>query len=118
LAEAAGLYYELHGAPDAPPLILSSGLGGSAHYWKPNIAALAEHFHVIAYDHRGTGRSDRALPNVVAVDDFADDILSIMDALDTKRAHLIGHAAGGVAALALALKARERTVSNFVCGRA
>jgi aminoacrylate hydrolase len=108
LAEAAGLYYELHGAPDAPPLILSSGLGGSAHYWKPNVAALAEHFHVIAYDHRGTGRSDRALPNVVAVDDFADDILSIMDALDTKRAHLIGHAAGGVAALALALKARER----------
>jgi aminoacrylate hydrolase len=108
LAEAAGLYYERHGAPDALPLILSSGLGGSAHYWAPNIAAFAEHFHVIAYDHRGTGRSDRALPEVVTVDDFADDILALMDALGIECAHLIGHAAGGVAGLALAGKAPDR----------
>ena len=91
---AAGLYYELHGSEDAPSLILSSGLGGSASYWKPNIAALAEHFRVIAYDHRGTGRSDRALPNVVTVDDFADDILALMNALGVERVGIIGHAAG------------------------
>lgn len=108
MAEAAGLYYETHGDPHAPPLILSSGLGGSANYWKPNIPALAEHFRVIAYDHRGTGRSDRALPDNVTVDDFADDILLLMDALDIPKAHLVGHAAGGVAGLALALKAPER----------
>ena len=108
MAEAAGLYYETHGSPDAPPLILSSGLGGSAGYWQPNIPALAEHFRVIPYDHRGTGRSDRALPNVVTVDDFADDILALMDALDIPNAHLVGHAAGGVAGLALAMKAPER----------
>ena len=103
-----GLYYETHGRPDAPPLILSSGLGGSASYWKPNIPALAEHFHVIAYDHRGTGRSDRALPDVVTVDDLADDIVALIDALGVAKAHLVGHAAGGVAGLALALKAPER----------
>jgi aminoacrylate hydrolase len=108
LAEAARLYYERHGASDAPPLILSSGLGGLAHFWAPNITALAEHFHVIAYDHRGTGCSDRALPDVVTVDDFADDILALMEALGIARAHLIGHAAGGVAGLALADKAPDR----------
>jgi aminoacrylate hydrolase len=108
LPEAAGLYFEQHGRSDAPQLILSSGLGGSATYWASNIAALAEHFHVIAYDHRGTGRSDRALPDVVTVEDFADDILTLMDALGIERAHLIGHAAGGVAGLALALKAPNR----------
>jgi aminoacrylate hydrolase len=108
MPEAAGLYYEEHGAPDAPPVILSSGLGGSASYWAPNIPALAEHFRVIAYDHRGTGRSDRALPARVSVDDFADDILLLIDALGLDRTHLIGHAAGGVAGLALALKAPER----------
>ncbi len=108
MAEAAGLYYETHGADDAPPLILSSGLGGSASYWQPNIPALAEHFRVIAYDHRGTGRSDRVLPDVVTVDDFADDILALMDAIGIERAHIVGHAAGGVAGLALALKAPER----------
>lgn len=114
MAEAAGLYYETHGAPDAPPLILSSGLGGSAQYWKPNIAALAAHFHVIAYDHRGTGRSDRALPDVVTVDDLADDIVALMDSLGIARAHLIGHAAGGVAGLALATKAPERLATLII----
>jgi len=108
MPEAGGLYYEQHGAPDAPPVILSSGLGGSASYWAPNIPALAEHFRVIAYDHRGTGRSDRILPAMVSVDDFADDVLGLMDALAIERVHLIGHAAGGVTGLALALKAPER----------
>lgn len=108
MAEAAGLYYEEHGSADGVPLILSSGLGGSANYWKPNIAALAERFRVIAYDHRGTGRSDRALPETVTVEDFADDILALMDAIEIPRAHIVGHAAGGVAGLALAVKAPER----------
>lgn len=108
MPHAGGLYYEEHGLPDAAPVILSSGLGGSASYWEPNIPALTEHFRVIAYDHRGTGRSDRALPARVSVDDLADDILVLMDALNIERAHLIGHAAGGVAGLALALKAPAR----------
>jgi aminoacrylate hydrolase len=108
LPEAAGLYYEVHGTPDAPPLILSSGLGGSASYWAPNIPALADHFRVIAYDHRGTGRSDRSLPETVAVEHFADDVLLLMETLGARRAHFVGHAAGGVAGLALALKAPER----------
>ena len=106
MPHVAGLYYEEHGS--GPPLILSSGLGGSATYWKSNIPAFAERFRVIAYDHRGTGRSDRALPDTVTVDDFADDILALMDALAIPRAHLVGHAAGGVAALTLAVKAPER----------
>lgn len=108
MAEAAGLYYETHGREDAPPLILSSGLGGSAHYWAPNIAALSERYRVIAYDHRGTGRSDRALPDAVTVDDLAADMLALLDALAIPRAIVVGHAAGGVAALALALMAPDR----------
>lgn len=108
MAETAGLYYELHGPGDAPPLILSSGLGGSANYWAPNLAALAEHHRVLVYDHRGTGRSDRALPTAVSVDDFADDMLALMDAVGWDRASIVGHAAGGVAGLALALKAPKR----------
>ena len=99
MPEAAGLYYETHGDPAAPPLILSSGLGGSASYWGPNIPALAEHFHVIAYDHRGTGRSDRALPQV----DLSADVMLLLDALNITEAHFVGHAAGAVAGLMMAL---------------
>lgn len=108
MAEAAGLYYEVHGREDRDPLILTSGLGGSADYWKPNLRALAEHFRVIVYDHRGTGRSDRALLATVTVDHLADDIAALMDALGIARAHVMGHAAGGVAGLALALRKPER----------
>ncbi len=108
MAEAAGLYYEVHGREDRDPLILSSGLGGSADYWKPNWRALASHFRVIAYDHRGTGRSDRALPDTVTVDHLADDIAALLDALGIARAHVMGHAAGAVAGLALALRSPRR----------
>lgn len=108
MAEAAGLYYELHGPEDAPPLILSSGLGGSASYWAPNLDALAAQHRVLVYDHRGTGRSDRALPDRVTVEDFADDMLALMDAAGWASASIVGHAAGGVAGLALGMKAPDR----------
>jgi aminoacrylate hydrolase len=106
LAEAAGLYYEMHGPEDAPPLILSSGMGGSASYWKPNIPALSRHFRVIAYDHRGTGRSDRTVtPRIQSI---GDDIRLLMDELDLRSASVAGHAIGGMGALWLALEAPER----------
>jgi aminoacrylate hydrolase len=105
---ADGLWYEWHGPEDGEVLILSSGLGGSASYWAPNLEAFAARYRVLLYDHRGTGRSDRALPSAVSVDDLADDILLLMDAVGLGRASFIGHAAGGVAGLALALKAPER----------
>ena len=104
----SGLYYELAGSPDAPALILSSGLGGSASYWAPNRAALADRHRLILYDHRGTGRSDRHLQDDFKVEHMAEDILGLMDGLGIARAHVVGHAAGGVAGLALALKAPDR----------
>jgi len=111
MPDAAGLWYEWTGNADGEPLLLSSGLGGSASYWQPNLAALGERYRILLYDHRGTGRSDRALPDRVSVDDLADDILTVLDASGTRRAHLIGHAAGGVAGLALAMRAPERLAS-------
>ena len=64
---AAGLHYETYGREDAPPLVLSSGLGGLASYWAPNVEALSERRRVIAYDQRGTGRSVAALPSSLIV---------------------------------------------------
>lgn len=108
MGEIAGLYYEEHGPPGAPPLILSPGLGGSAAYWAPNLAALAAEHRVILYDHRGTGRSDRALQPNLSVADMANDVLLLMDGLGLASAGLVGHAAGGVIGLSLALDHPER----------
>ena len=114
MGELAGIYYEEHGPADGPPLILSAGLGGSGAYWTPNLAALAERHRVILYDHRGTGRSDRALPPELDVDDLADDVLALMDGIGIARASLVGHAAGGAIGLSLALRQPARLASLVV----
>jgi aminoacrylate hydrolase len=103
-----GLYFEEHGPAGGEPVILSAGLGGSAAYWAPNLTALAERHRVILYDHRGTGRSDRALPETLTVEDMAADVLAVLDGLGVERAHFVGHAAGGLIGMALALDQPER----------
>jgi aminoacrylate hydrolase len=108
MPHAAGLWYEWHGPAEGEKLILSPGLGGSAHYWAPNLAAFAERYRVLLSDHRGTGRSDRDLSNEISVEDMARDVLALMDALEVRRAHFVGHAAGGLIGLALASTAPER----------
>lgn len=114
MGEVAGLYYEERGPVDGAPVILSAGLGGSGAYWAPNLASLAARHRVILYDHRGTGRSDRALQADLDVDDMADDVLALMDGLGLERASLIGHAAGGVIGLAIALRQPRRLASLVV----
>lgn len=104
----AGLYYEEHGWAGGPPLVLSPGLGGSGDYWRPNLDALGRDYRVIVYDHRGTGRSEHKLHEAATVSGWADDLLLLFDAIGVEKARLIGHAAGGVAGLAAALKAPGR----------
>ena len=98
------LYYEVHGrGEDAPTVVLSSGLGGAAHYWTPQIPALAEHFRVIAYDQLGTGRSPGTVPDAYTIGDMAGEILSLLDGLGVERCHFVGHALGGLIGLQVAL---------------
>ncbi|MBJ6122786.1 pyrimidine utilization protein D [Sphingomonas mollis] len=108
MALVAGLYHELHGPADAPVLLLSSGLGGSAGYWAPNLAALAARHRVIVYDHRGTGRSDRAVEGILTLESLADDMRLLLDGLGVERAAVIGHAVGGMAGMTMALATPER----------
>jgi aminoacrylate hydrolase len=103
MPHAAGLYYEWHGPEDGEVLILSSGLGGSAHYWTPNLAALAKRYRVLLYDHRGTGRSSPIPPGPTSVEAMAKDVQALIDALGVKEPHFLGHALGGLIGLELSL---------------
>jgi len=103
MLSTAGLWYEWHGPADGEVLILSPGMGGSASYWAPNLPALTERYRVLLYDHRGTGRSDRALPGQVSIDTMAEDVLDLMLELGIRHPHFIGHALGGLIGLQIEL---------------
>jgi len=100
--EATGLWYEWHGPADGEVVVLSAGMGGSAGYWAPNLAALATRYRLLLYDHRGTGRSDRALPGEVDIVAMAEDVRALLAELGIGKAHFIGHALGGLIGLELA----------------
>lgn len=115
-----GLHVDVIGRrePDAPCVLLSSGLGGAAGFWKPQLEALAAHYRVLAYDQRGTGRSAEALAGTAqqpyAIEDMAADVLEVLDQTSTPRCHLVGHALGGLVGLQLALDHPERLSSLSV----
>jgi aminoacrylate hydrolase len=106
MPHAAGLYYEWRGPENGKVLILSSGLGGSASYWDPNLEALGEQYRLLLYDHRGTGRSERALPDEVSIDTMTDDLLALLAELGivSRNANFVGHAIGGLIGLEIALR--------------
>ena len=103
------IHHELAGPPGAPTVLFSSGLGGSARYWDANVDAFGRAgFRVLRYDHRGTGRSPDTLAPDHTIADMADDALAVLDAAGIERAHMVGHAIGGLVALALAARAPAR----------
>jgi 3-oxoadipate enol-lactonase len=99
------LAYEIQG--DGPPLLLIRPLGGSMALWDPFRGLLAEHFRVIAFDLRGTGRSSGD-PLIVTTRGIARDAVGLLDALAVSKAHVFGISLGGMAATWLAIDAPLR----------
>jgi aminoacrylate hydrolase len=92
---------------EGPALLLVSGLGGTAGFWKSNTATLARSCRVIRFDQRGIGASSRGHAPCT-IDQLALDCLSVLDAAGVERAVLLGHSTGGCIGQALARIAPER----------
>jgi len=100
--------------PDAETVMLSSGLGGTAGYWKPQLDALGQRYRLVTYDQAGTGRSRGELPASHDIAAMANEVLAVLDASRTAKAHFVGHALGGLVGLALAQRHPERLRSLTV----
>lgn len=106
------LRFDIHEGPEgAQTVVLSSGLGGSAGYWSANLPALTARHRVVTYDHRGCGRTGGSVPEGTTIADMADDLQEVLEASATPRAHIVGHALGGLIGLEMALRTPERVAS-------
>lgn len=90
---------------EATPLVLVHGFGGSRHDWGALIAALPPELPLITYDQRGFGDSSGE-PGVPF--SHADDLLTLLEALDVRRADLCGMSLGGATVLNFALNHPDR----------
>jgi aminoacrylate hydrolase len=95
------IHYEVRG--EGEPLILVSGLNGVARYWEPQIAEFAARYRVITYDQRGTGTSDHK-QREFSLDQMANELVALMDALKIERTHLVGLSTGGAIGQTLAIE--------------
>lgn len=90
--------YTDEGPDEAPVIILIHGFPLNKSMWNKQIEALIENFRVIAYDIRGHGNSAQGAEDF-SIELFADDLLSLMDALKIEKAMLCGLSMGGYIAL-------------------
>lgn len=97
-------YYEITG--EGPPLLLVAGMGGTANYWEETARFFSQHYTVISYDQRGTGRSEIGV--VESIEQLRDDVLALLDTLGVETVNLMGHSTGGNIAQIFAIENADR----------
>jgi pimeloyl-ACP methyl ester carboxylesterase len=89
-------------------VVLIHGMFSNLSIYYFNIAPiLAKHFHVVMYDLKSHGMSER-FTDGYDLENMSSDVLALMDALEIEKAHLVGYSFGGLIALKTALKASDR----------
>jgi len=101
---ASRLYYEIAGS--GPTLVLSHGVGGNHASWFPQVAALADRYRLVTWDHRGFGLSSDV--EDLGRAGFIDDLVAILEATCTEKAVLVGQSMGGGTSLAVTCRHPER----------
>lgn len=95
---ALAVYERGEPGPDRPTVVLAHGWPDNAELWAPVAQRLADRYHVVTYDMRGTGRSTPAVahrPYRLAL--LADDVDAVIAAVSPDRpVHLVGHDWGSV----------------------
>jgi 3-oxoadipate enol-lactonase len=100
---AGGLSFWVEQDRGGTPLLLIAGLGYASWCWQELRAELRGAAAPLAFDNRGTGRSDKP-PGPYSIEMLADDAAAVLHAAGHDSAHVLGHSMGGYVALTLALR--------------
>ena len=90
-----------------PTVVLMHGLSASLWNWWHNIPALAQHFHVVAFDLKGCGNSSKQR-GAYTPEACVSQLIGLLDHLGVERAALVGHSMGTRVALTTTLYHPER----------
>ena len=98
-ADGTRIHTEVFGPEGGYPIVLAHGITCAIRVWANQIADLAGDYRVIAYDHRGHGRSDAPKRRGYGLDFLAADLDAVLDAtlVPGERAVIAGHSMGGIA---------------------
>lgn len=99
-ASAPELFYQVEGS--GPPVVLIHGVGADARSWDAIAPVLAQRYTILRLDLRGHGRSGH-ITGALVLDDFARDVVDVLDVVGVPRAHVVGFSLGGMIAQALGL---------------
>jgi 3-oxoadipate enol-lactonase / 4-carboxymuconolactone decarboxylase len=109
-ANGVELFYDLTGPEDAPVVVFSTSVGATLEMWDPQVRALGDRFRLLRYDTRGHGRSE-VVDRPTSIEELADDLAGLLDALGIAKAHLVGLSLGGMTGQALALRHPDKLES-------
>jgi pimeloyl-ACP methyl ester carboxylesterase len=109
-ADGTRLHTEVFGPDDGYPIVLAHGITCAIRVWREQIADLARDHRVIAFDHRGHGRSGVPGRGHYSLNYLASDLDAVLEATlaPGERAVLAGHSMGGIAISAWADRYRHR----------
>ena len=112
-ANGIGIRYEIEGPESAPVVVMSHSLGANVGMWEDQMPVLSG-YRVLRYDTRGHGGTD-APEGDYTLDQLADDLFALLDALAMERVHFVGLSMGGMIAQTAALKDPSRFLSLSLC---
>ena len=105
----------LDGPPEAPTVVLLHGWTATADLnWFTCYRPLAEHFRVVALDHRGHGRGIRSR-KAFRLEDCADDAVAVCDVLGIEQFIPVGYSMGGPIAQLIWRRHRQRIAGLVMC---
>src|ERR1700733_7028047 len=109
-ADGTHLHTEVFGPEGGYPIVLAHGITCAIRVWAYQIAELAGDFRVIAFDHRGHGRSGIPRRGGDSLSHLAADVDAVLDATlrPGERAVIAGHSMGGMAIAAWADRYRPK----------
>jgi len=108
------LSVKIQGTEKKGTIILLHGGPGVPDYLEDVAFALNSGYRVISFDQRGVGRS-AAFHDSYSIDDYINDIYTIIHSLNFSEIHFFGHSWGALLAQLYAYKYPDNIKSMFLC---